>query len=187
MHPLYEAAVELGLPVNLQAGGTYIGRNRGLTSAGHPASALEHDVGSMSGAQPHLLSMIMQGVFEKYPDLRLVLSGFGVAWLPSLLWRMDSEYARAKSGESVPALKRPPSEYVLEHVRFTIAPLELPADPRDLAQLLCLADLGRLLLFASGPNRDKDILQTSALLETMSAEERRRILRDTATGMHTLN
>ena len=33
--------------------------------------------------------MIGQGVFDRFPNVRLVLEGFGIAWLPSLLWSMD--------------------------------------------------------------------------------------------------
>jgi hypothetical protein len=80
----------------------------------------------------------------------VVFSGFGVAWLPSLLWRLDHEY-RTERVQRPATLSRLPSEYVPEHVRFTTAALELPADPSQLTQLLSAVGGERLLLFGSGP------------------------------------
>jgi uncharacterized protein len=152
-YPIYEAASELGLPVVLQAGGDYSGSNPGLTAVGNPTSLMEAFVGWEYAAQPHLISLILNGVFDRFPELRVVLNGFGVAWLPSVLWRLDFEYGAGR----VPAprsLERRPSEYVHDHVRFTTAQLELPDDRRALAGLLSAVGGEQLLVFASGQLRD---------------------------------
>jgi predicted TIM-barrel fold metal-dependent hydrolase len=163
-HPIYEAACELGLPVALQAGGDYSGANHGLTAVGNPTSLFEAFVAWEYGAQPHLVSMIANGAFERFPQLRVVFNGFGIAWLPSLLWRLDLEY---RSGRvPVPAgIKRVPSEYVREHVRFTTAQLELAGDGRDLADLLSLIDGERLLMFASGQLRGAEATDLTLLAQ----------------------
>ena len=151
-HAVFEAAAELGLPINLQAGGAYSGQNPGLTGVGNPATPFEALLSWEYGAQPHLVSMICSGVFDRYPGLRLVLNGFGVAWLPGLLWRMDGEYhaGRLPAPESLSGL---PSDHVREHVRFTSCGLEL-AD--GLAALLRLIDAEPMVVFGSGPLRSDD-------------------------------
>jgi predicted TIM-barrel fold metal-dependent hydrolase len=150
LDPIYEAACELGVPVLLEAGGAYSGSNRGLTAIGNPATVFETLVGWEHGGQPHLLSAVTQGLFDRFAGLRLVLSGFGVAWLPSLVWRLDREY-RLRRVPPPASLQRLPSELVADHVRFTTAVLELPEAPEQLTALLAPLGGDRLLVHGSGP------------------------------------
>lgn len=164
-HPIYDAASELGLPVVLQSGGDFSGSNPGLTAMGNPASLMEAFVAWEYAAQPHLISLILNGVFERFPRLRVVLNGFGAAWLPSVLWRLDHEYDAGRVPAPV-SLERRPSEYMREHIRLTTAQLELPDDPSALAGLLSSVGAERLLVFASGQLRGEPEtdLQTLAAL-----------------------
>ncbi|HEY4098756.1 MAG TPA: amidohydrolase family protein [Baekduia sp.] len=166
LDPLYGAAAEHGLPVLLQAGGAYTGANKGLSRIGHPLSAYEAERAWIHAAQPHLTSLVAQGVFARHPGLRLVLSGFGIAWLPSLLWELDAAY---DAGDAVPParVERRPSETLREHVRFTTAGLERPADPGRLVDLLRLVDGADLLLFGSGA-RGPDDPEAAALLAALA-------------------
>jgi predicted TIM-barrel fold metal-dependent hydrolase len=52
--------------------------------------------------------MIVSGVLEKYPRIRLVLGESGIGWIPYVLWRMDAEWEDQFKDLS---LKMPPSEY----------------------------------------------------------------------------
>jgi predicted TIM-barrel fold metal-dependent hydrolase len=161
--PLYEAACELGLPIVLQAGGDYSGSNSGLSAVGHPSSMFEAFVAWEYGGQPQLISLVCNGVFDRFPRLRVVFSGFGVAWLPSVLWRLDREFARGRV--PLPAsLERLPSEYINDHLRFTTAQIELSEEPGELVELLSMVGGQRLLLFASGPQRDDPASDLEALL-----------------------
>ena len=60
-----------------------------------------------------MLSLVSEGVFERFPDLRVVLIECGFAWLPLLLWRFDKDWKGV--WREVPWLKHRPSEYVAEH------------------------------------------------------------------------
>lgn len=103
----------------------------------------------------HVASAIAHGVFERWPNARLVLVECGIAWLPAILWRLDADYRALR--KETPWLKRLPSEYAREHVRLTTQPLE---QPRHRAALWpALEDVGAddMLLFASDyPHWDFD-------------------------------
>ena len=78
--------------------------------------------------------MVFEGVFERFPKLQVVLIEGGFAWVPALCWRMDKHWERMR--EEVPHVKRPPSEYVREHVWFTTQPIEEPENPQHLADIM---------------------------------------------------
>jgi hypothetical protein len=147
---IWEAAVEQHLPVNLEAKGAFTGMNPGLTGVGHPASRFEYEVSWIHGAQSHLLSMITAGVFDRFPDLTVILNGFGGTWLPSLIWRLEAEQRISPAGNA-PALQDSPKAYVRKHVRFTSRGLDLPDDAEQFARLLELFGGQDAILLASGP------------------------------------
>jgi uncharacterized protein len=184
MHPIYAAAAETGLTINLHVGGGQGGVNRGDYPVGFGSSFFETHIGMCIPGIYHLISMVSQGVFEKYPSVRLILNEFGVTWLPFVMWRMDMEYRAAR--DDVPWLTRLPSEYIKQFVRFSTQPLEVPADPRDLVTVLSVVGADKMLLFASDyPHWDFDSPEFA--LKGFPAEWRPRILWDNACELYGLD
>ncbi|GAA1517258.1 amidohydrolase family protein [Nocardioides humi] len=131
--PVYEAAIAADLTVcthvTLQRPGPAL-----MTSTGAPRTFLEnHSQFSMLYAG-HLVSMLESGVFNRFPDLRFTFVEGGYAWCLPLLWRLDNHWQRLRA--EIPELKRPPSDYVRDHVSFTRQPYEEPRDPRYLARVI---------------------------------------------------
>ena len=154
-HPIYEAAERHGLPVAIHPGTEGTGISYPPTPAGYPTSYLEWHTGLVASYIGHLISLVTEGVFVKFPRLRWVLIEGGVSWLPPLLWRLDKNYKALR--QTVPWLTRPPSEIVREHVLLTTQPLEEPEDPGHLRQILGMFDAGRMLMFSSDyPHWDGD-------------------------------
>jgi predicted TIM-barrel fold metal-dependent hydrolase len=145
-HPIYEAAEEFGLPVAIQAG-AFGGMNPTPTGGGVPSLDLEYKTLAMQGAMSALVSFVTEGVFDKYPGLRLVLLEAGLAWVPGMLWRFDADFKGVR--REVPWVKRLPSEYFREHVRLTTQPLDIPAGYEHLTELLEEMHAGETLMFAS--------------------------------------
>src|SRR5580700_4007206 len=83
--PIYEAAARANLPIGVHAFG-YGGAP--LTSSGWPSFYIEEMIGHASCCQSVTTSMIIEGVFDKFPTLRVILVESGFAWVPSLGWRM---------------------------------------------------------------------------------------------------
>jgi predicted TIM-barrel fold metal-dependent hydrolase len=155
-HPIYEAAAELNLPVAIHAAGESFASMRvSPTGSGVPSLYLEHHALVPQGVMTHLVSLIVHGVFEKYPTLRVLLIEAGVAWIPALLWRFDMDYRGLR--RETPWLRRHPSDYFYEHVRITTQPLELAPRREQLIELLRLVDAGEVLCFSSDyPHWDTD-------------------------------
>jgi len=105
----------------------------------------------------HAMSMIMGGVFDRFPNLKLLLLGGGATWIPAYLWRTDYQYKLMRHVEA-PWLKDVPSSYFLRHVRVSTYQLEAPARTEMLGQVLgSLPETPNLLMYASGyPNVDAE-------------------------------
>ena len=154
MHPIYKACDERGLPFLFHVTGTSLAAvNKSVIAA--PSTYFESHASMCVTAMNHLISLVSEGVFVKYPSIHVIFAEFGTAWLPWVMWRMDMEYRANR--EDVPWLTRTPSEYIKDFVRFTTQPLEEPARPQDLFTLLSLIGGDRLLLYSSDyPHHDFD-------------------------------
>jgi predicted TIM-barrel fold metal-dependent hydrolase len=153
-HPIYEACVRHDLPISVHPGTEGMGINHQPTP-GWPTHYIEWHSGMSLAFEAHIISLITEGVFERFPTLRFVLVEGGVAWLAPLMWRLDS-YWKALRAE-VPWVKRKPSEYLLDHLRLGTQPLERPDDDRHLLQLFEMMDAKHLLMFSSDyPHWDFD-------------------------------
>ena len=177
LHPIYEACNEFGLPFNFHVGGADGGMYGGSYSAGRPTSFVEYHTGFTIPAQHHTISLICEGVFVKYPNMRVVFNEFGLAWMPFVMWRLDMEYRAGR--EDVPWLTRLPSEYIKEHIRFSTQPLEVPENPKDLVTLLSLMGGDTMLMFSSDyPHWDFD--DPNHVLRGFPEEWKQRIFWDNA-------
>jgi uncharacterized protein len=155
-HPIYEAAIEQGLPVAIHNGGDQpIGTSQ-MSAGGMPNLRLEFHTLAPQSTIHHFVSFITHGVFEKYPDLKLLLVEIGVSWVPWCLWTLDAHYRELKA-ES-PWIKKLPSEYFRDHVRLSTQPLEASPKKGQLIQLLeAFGGMDDVLMFATDyPHWDTD-------------------------------
>ena len=153
--PLYEAAAKLGLPIAIHPGQEGAGVSTTPTAAGWPSRYIEWHTCLSLSFQAHLVSLLCEGVFEKFPNLKIVLVEGGVAWLPTLMWRLDKNWKALRT--EVPWVKKKPSEYLTDHLRITTQPIEEPTDHQHLKQIFNMFDAERMLMFASDfPHWDGD-------------------------------
>ena len=99
------------------------------------------------GFQTQVASLITEGVFAKFPALKVVLIELGVTWLPGFLWRF-SKFWRGLRTE-VPWVDRSPSDIVRDHFRLTIQPLDAPPDPEAVERAIEHLRSDDMLLYAS--------------------------------------
>ena len=172
--PIFQAACDVGLPVGIHFGGS----GNPITSVGWPSYYIEDHTGMAQAFESQLISLVCEGVFEAYPDLRVALIEGGFAWLPPLMWRLDKNYRSLRS--EVPWLKKLPSEYILDQCRATTQPMEEPANPNFLLYTLEMIGRDNFLMFSTDyPHWDFDA-PDRALPTNLPANLRQRILADNA-------
>jgi predicted TIM-barrel fold metal-dependent hydrolase len=182
-HPIYEAAERNGLPVATHPGSEGKGTAYPPTPAGYPTRYFEWHNILPTNYMAHVNSLVCEGVFEKFPTLKFIAIEGGIAWLPHLMWRMDKNYKALR--DSVPWLRRLPSEYIKEHIRLTTQPIEEPADPEELLQIFKMIDAERTVMFSSDyPHWDFD--NPKLALPKMPRQMKRRILAETAMEVYGL-
>ncbi|MCB0154353.1 MAG: amidohydrolase [Anaerolineae bacterium] len=153
-HPIWEAAAEMDLPIAVHLGGQG-GINYNPTACGPATFYWELHALLLQTGMSHVASVIANGIFEKWPTMYMIVVECGVAWLPGLLWRMDANFKALR--KETPWVKRLPSEYARDHVRFTTQPLEQPANKEHLWATLEAIDGKHTLMFASDyPHWDFD-------------------------------
>jgi uncharacterized protein len=110
--PFWRAAVELGLPLSFHILTTKSGATRGPKMA--------QFLSIVRGCQDIMAMLVLGGVFERHPDLRVVCVEADAGWVPHFMYRMDHAYNRHRfwlpPGQE---LTRMPSEQFAESIYVT--------------------------------------------------------------------
>jgi uncharacterized protein len=180
-HPIYEACVRHELPLALHPGGEGAGMSPPATAVGHPATAFGWYGALPQSLMAHLTSMVTEGVFARFPTLKVVLYEGGVFWLPHLMWRFDKNWKAQRS--ETPWVTERPSAAILRHVYATTYPLELPPDPVSLRQVLEMVHADSTLLFGGG-FPDWDFGDPLAMVGELPAELTSRVMVENAVAVY---
>jgi hypothetical protein len=149
--PIYEAAAEVGLPIGIHAFGF---SGNAMTNGGWPSFYVEEVQEHATSAQAQVASFVVEGVFERFPTLKILMIECGFGWMPSLGWRLDNNWKRLR--DEVPHLKRAPSEYMRDHVYVSTQPIEEPAKGEHLLDAMEWIGWDRILYASDYPHWDFD-------------------------------
>ncbi len=133
--PVWAAATELGMVPLL-----HIGMSPAML---HPGWANVEDPGLIrllsvlqpsQSAEIFLTAIVIGGVFERHPDLTILISELGIDWLPDLAEKLDGMAAGGASPLVLGEYRLPmaPSEYIRRNVRIS----PLPAAHQSPVELL---------------------------------------------------
>ena len=87
-----------GSPIGIHAGSDY---HNPPTSVGWGSYHIEDYVAQAQAFQTQLTSLIIEGVFARHPNLKMVMLESGFTWLPAYLWRLHKVLARHPHGGAV--------------------------------------------------------------------------------------
>ncbi len=153
--PIHEACVEHDLVWTIHFASEGMCANAAPSAAGQWSYYAEERLNRAASYKAHLASFVFEGVFERHPGFKVAMLESGFGWVPSFLWSMDSAWEELR--DQTPWVKRPPSEYVVEHVRFASQPEEEPEPADGMEKLLEWMHAERTLMFATDyPHWDWD-------------------------------
>jgi uncharacterized protein len=182
-HRMYEAAARHGLPIGIHLGGATASTPPPSPNGWFSYYIEFHAIGGALSMITHVASFVCEGVFKKWPTLKVVMMEGGFGWLPSVMWRLDKDWKGMR--HEVPWVDRRPSEYIREHFHFTTQPIEEPDDPRHVQQIVDMIGADSFFLFATDyPHWDFDAPDKA--LQHIKKELRPRILYDNARDLYRL-
>jgi predicted TIM-barrel fold metal-dependent hydrolase len=135
LDPVWAAAQDAGIPVVFHVGGTgdlidaaYFANGLPVPPDFHGGEENFRSVDYMGIPHPPaqtLATMIFDGVFERFGDLRIGVIEQGAIWVPSWTRQMESAFdAFGRHEERLRNLSLRPTEYVQRQMRFTPYPTE---------------------------------------------------------------
>lgn len=176
-HPIYEAAEAADMAVTIHSSGNPIHRQ---TALGLPTNYATYDTNLVHSHITNLVDMVFRGVFDKYPDLKVVWGGQGVTWVHQTMWRA-TRYHRNGAAYS-PPIDKEPIEYMTENNYYTTFPVsEMPED--HLAQLYQMVGHDRILFGSGFPHWNRN---TPEIIPELGSERKEMIFRGNAEAIYGL-
>jgi len=177
--PFWEACVDLGLPVSFHILTTRDGildRVRG--------SSLVRQIVTVRGVQNIVMVLVLGGVFDRHPELRVVCVESDAGWVPHFKFRLDHAYQRHRFHMPTQTLEALPSEYVDRNIYVTF---------QDDHSIRCVTgglNMERVLWATDFPHSDGTYPHSRRVMEEvtegMSGADRRRLLHDNAARLYGL-
>ncbi len=108
--PFWDAAAELDVPVSIHL---LLAASQ-VKAVASPAAAATIGASAFSLTMPLLIELIFQGVFDRFPKLRMAAVETGVGWIPHFLEMADDRWWRNRHWSKI-ELKKVPSQYFRDH------------------------------------------------------------------------
>lgn len=181
--PVYAEAERLDVPLGVH-GGPSVGLGLETLDRFAQVHTLAHPFAQMRA----LVSIVMSGVFDRFPRLRIAFLEGGASWVPFLLERMDRAFATRRLPEYVGAVRHPPSTYV------TAGNVYFGPDPGEaaLGSVAGAIGCGTLLFSSDFPHevnldRCRRELAEFAARDDLSIDLKRELLADNARRLYGLD
>jgi predicted TIM-barrel fold metal-dependent hydrolase len=165
---IYEMAEKLGVPVYVHPGSILPDMNGPYNSPYPVVSGAMWGFAAATGL--HAVRLIVSGVFDKYPGLKIMLGHLGEG-IPYWLWRMDNMYVKYQAilDKDAPGnnLKKKPSQYFKENFYVTTSGMfwETPLQ-------LCITALGAdRILFGCDYPPESDLVFSSKWIDSVSMSD----------------
>jgi predicted TIM-barrel fold metal-dependent hydrolase len=171
-HKFYAEAEKLNCPIAVHGG------HATAESVRYTKFIQRHTIGFPVSNMMQMMHMTYEGVFEKYPNLKVGYLEAGCTWVPYLLNRMDEEWEKRGWFET-PNCKKDPSEYINGGNVFVHAEAAehlIPEVIREMGQ-------NRLMYASDWPHWDHEYPESILDIydrKDLTSKDKKSILRDNA-------
>lgn len=181
--PLYDAfwekAIELGLPLSFHILTT---KREGVTRG----PAMSNFLSIVRECQDIMAMLVLGGVFERHPELKVVCVEADAGWAPHFMYRMDHAYNRHRYWLKPGAdLNKLPSEYFAENIYVTFQ------DDWTAFRFADAMNWRRLMWANDFPHSDSTWPWSQELIEKhsvdLSEEQQRAILSDNVAELYNID
>lgn len=172
-YPYYQAAEELNVPLfcHPNSNGDLVDRFDNFFKT--------HVLGRPLNCTPALIALVLGGVFEKFPRLKVAFFECSAEFPLYWMHRMDDDYEWARDFPHLSgSLKMVPSEYVRRNCYFTCE-----ADEKDLARPIAELGEDHILMATDYPHFDSEYPHTVSAIRArndISAKQKDKILGENA-------
>jgi hypothetical protein len=180
---IHEAAADARRPIAFHAWGDL---GSSPTTMGYSHTFYEDYVSiSQITAPPQLMSLVAEGVFDRYPSLNVAFVECGFNWIPPLMWQFDKDWKSL--WREVPWTKQRPSEHIRGHVRATTSPSHLDdVAAEQVGQLVEMMGASEMLMHSSDYPHDHGDSGTETLLSVLGEAGREAVFRTNAEAFYGL-
>lgn len=153
-HPIWEAAIRNNLVCTFHVsvpGGLF--KQNAVLGNYYPEAQTNNGL----TYQAQVNSIVFGGVLEKYQELKMLFVEGGFAWLPNLMYTMDTHWRNLK--REVPWIKRPPSQQIREQMWFGTQPFIEPERHEDeihVQQIIEMIGVDRIVFASDYPHWEFD-------------------------------
>jgi hypothetical protein len=158
------------------------------TTTGYARTHLQDSVSNAQLVAPsQVLSLIVEGVFKRHPELHVSLLELGFSWIQGLMWRFDKDWRSL--WREVPWVTEKPSEYINRNFKATTGPSHLPSwlSPEEVATMARFINASEFLMYSSDYPHDHGNDGAEKLFEAVGETGRERIFHENAESFYDLN
>lgn len=182
--PVYLAAGEENVPISVHASGMNLADTH-TGASDFPKFIQAHSVSHPFGVIRQFTSMMLEGVFERFPSVRFGFLECGGTWAPWYLDRLDEEFEH-RGKEETPNLTRMPSSFVHEGGNIFFG---CEAEERMLGPTLNLIGRDTVMYASDWPHWDGNYPNSLWEMQSradLSEDQRIGVLRDAAVRFYGL-
>jgi predicted TIM-barrel fold metal-dependent hydrolase len=108
--PFFHACNETNMVIAMHIGSS------GVPSSSPDAPTAVSSAACFTYAQLSMADWLFSGIFERFPNIKIMYSEAEIGWIPALLERADRKWEESPGYYNRQLVKRPPSDYYRNHV-----------------------------------------------------------------------